>query len=44
VQNIGGGQTVTDIKMVNKTNTASPYDQYYWQAPANFQISLKAAF
>ncbi len=44
VQNIGGGQATTDIKPVNKTNVASPYDQYYWQAPTNFQISLKAAF
>jgi iron complex outermembrane receptor protein len=44
VQNIGGGQAVTDIKPVNKTNVASPYDQYYWQAPTNFEISLKAAF
>jgi iron complex outermembrane receptor protein len=44
VQNIGGAQAVTDIKLVNKNNTASPYDQYYWQAPTNFEISLKAAF
>ena len=43
VMNIGGGQAVTDIKTANKTGP-SPYDQYYWQAPRNFQVSVRAAF
>jgi iron complex outermembrane receptor protein len=44
VQNITNSQAVTSISPVNKTNTVSAYDQYYWQAPVNFQISLKVAF
>jgi len=44
IQNIGNSQAVTDMKLVNKTGVASPYDQYYWQAPINGQVSLKIAF
>lgn len=44
VQNLTNSQAVTDLKLVNKTGAASPYDQYYWQAPVNAQVSLKIAF
>jgi iron complex outermembrane receptor protein len=44
VQNIGNSQAVTSIGPLNKGFSPSPYDQYYWQAPVNFQISLKASF
>jgi iron complex outermembrane receptor protein len=44
VQNIGNSQAVTDMKLVNKTGVVSPYDQYYWQAPINGQVSVKVAF
>lgn len=44
VQNIANSRSVTSISPVSKTNVVSPYDQYYWQAPANFQVSLKASF
>ena len=43
-QNITNSQAVTSITPNLKTNTVSPYDQYYWQAPANYQVSLKVAF
>ncbi|MDB5461210.1 MAG: TonB-dependent receptor [Caulobacteraceae bacterium] len=43
VMNIANSQAVTSITSVSKT-APSPYDQYYWQAPRNFQVSLKAAF
>jgi iron complex outermembrane receptor protein len=44
VQNLFNSRAVTSITPLNKTNVISPYDQYYWQAPINFQISLKASF
>lgn len=44
IQNITNSQAVTSISPLNKTNVISPYDQYYWQAPVNGQISLKVAF
>jgi len=44
LQNITNSQAVTSITPLKKTNTVSPYDQYYWQAPTNVQISLKASF
>jgi iron complex outermembrane receptor protein len=44
VQNIGNSQAVTSISPVGKANVTDPHDQYYWQAPANFQLSLKVAF
>lgn len=44
IQNLGNSQSVTSISPLNKTNVVSPYDQYYWQAPINGQVSLKVAF
>jgi iron complex outermembrane receptor protein len=44
VQNLTNSQSVTDIKQVKKTGVTNPYDQYYWQAPRNAQISFKVAF
>ena len=44
VQNITNSQAVTAITPLGKANVVSPYDQYFWQAPANFQLSLKVAF
>ncbi|MGZ3276010.1 MAG: TonB-dependent receptor, partial [Caulobacteraceae bacterium] len=40
IQNITNSQAITDIK----PGSSAPYDQYYWQAPVNAQVSLKIAF
>jgi iron complex outermembrane receptor protein len=44
VQNITNSQAVTSISPQKKTNVTDPYDQYYWQAPLNGQVTLKVAF
>ena len=44
VQNITNSQAITSITPLGKANVTSPYDQYYWQAPTNFQVSLKVSF
>jgi hypothetical protein len=44
VQNIGDSQAVTSISPVGKANATDPHDQYCWQAPTNFQVSLKVNF
>ena len=44
VQNITNSRAVTSITPLSKANVTSAYDQYYWQAPTNFQASLKVSF
>jgi iron complex outermembrane receptor protein len=44
IQNIFDSHAVADMKASLKTGAASPYDQYFWQAPRNVQASFKVAF